>query len=723
MIVQTNTALSFGEFQVDPDRRLLLRNGEVVPLKAKAFDLLTVFLEKRGEVLTKNELLDTVWENQFVEENNLTVHVAALRKALGEKKNENRYIVTVPGKGYRFVAELHPAAAADIVVESITLERIVVDTYEVTETHSEPSKLWNSRTAPFWLAIPAALLILAGTWFGYSRWNEVTAEGSSQTVLRNFSTSGIPQRVAISNDGKLLAYVRRLNGKDSIWVGDLETNANMQITPESNRLHEAITFSADARTIYLLARDANHNEPTLMSVPTLGGAVKDLVAGAQKMSISPGGREIAYLKKDPDTRLVALYTADAATGANERLLFAPEKPMRLSDQSVSWSPLDNAVTVGLTDENGKGCDLANIATADGSVSRFGKDQCGDSRNFEWLKDGSGLILTIRGADDLTAQIWAFDIRLGDRRRVTNDATSYGAFSLSTSANGHIVALAVRNYPSVWLLGSNAGAQPQRLLLGSGRGEGATGLVMAPDGKLLYTLRTDRSRGVWEMSVDGSDQRELIPPEKEFQNEQVSVTPDNSHLVFESDRTGTTEIWRANRDGSGAIALTSGGGNSAPALTPDGDTIMYVSRRDGVYGIWSIPISGSPPHHVMTSECSWPDVSPDGKRLACVTGTASDPSKRKLVVYDLSNNREVSSFDLAVNAAPYNRIRWSPDGSSIVYKDVVDGLWKQDVGGGKPEKLPGFVDERVFHFNFSNNGDLIYSGGVQMRQIVVIENFK
>src|SRR5687768_6763571 len=102
-----NGRYSFGDLEVDPDRRLLLRAGEVVPLKAKTFDLLLTLVENRGAVLTKNELLDKVWENQFVEENNLTVHVAALRKALGETKNENRYIVTVPGKGYRFVAELN----------------------------------------------------------------------------------------------------------------------------------------------------------------------------------------------------------------------------------------------------------------------------------------------------------------------------------------------------------------------------------------------------------------------------------------------------------------------------------------------------------------------------------------------------------------------------------------------------------------------------------------
>src|SRR5688572_24371610 len=97
----------FGEFELDADRRLLLKNGEQVPLNPKAFDLLRTLVENRGQVLTKNELLDRVWANQFVEENNLTVHVAALRKALGEQRDDHRYIVTVPGKGYSFVAQVN----------------------------------------------------------------------------------------------------------------------------------------------------------------------------------------------------------------------------------------------------------------------------------------------------------------------------------------------------------------------------------------------------------------------------------------------------------------------------------------------------------------------------------------------------------------------------------------------------------------------------------------
>jgi predicted ATPase/DNA-binding winged helix-turn-helix (wHTH) protein/Tol biopolymer transport system component len=110
---QMKTYFSFGEFELDANRRLLLKQGKIVNLNPKALDLLLTLVENCGRVVSKDELLDRVWANQFVEENNLTVHIAALRKALGEKKNEHRYIVTVPGKGYNFVAKVQSVSCEE----------------------------------------------------------------------------------------------------------------------------------------------------------------------------------------------------------------------------------------------------------------------------------------------------------------------------------------------------------------------------------------------------------------------------------------------------------------------------------------------------------------------------------------------------------------------------------------------------------------------------------
>lgn len=100
------TLYEFGGFRVDPVRRRLLRGGEQVPLTPKAFSILLVLLEKRGEVVDKEDLIQTVWPDTYVTEANLTQNVSSLRKALGERANDHRFVVTVPGRGYSFVAEV-----------------------------------------------------------------------------------------------------------------------------------------------------------------------------------------------------------------------------------------------------------------------------------------------------------------------------------------------------------------------------------------------------------------------------------------------------------------------------------------------------------------------------------------------------------------------------------------------------------------------------------------
>jgi DNA-binding winged helix-turn-helix (wHTH) protein/TolB-like protein/tetratricopeptide (TPR) repeat protein len=101
-----NNFCEFGQFRIDRERRLLLRQGEPVTLSNKAFDLLLALVENRDRVMDKDELLDTVWAGTIVEENNLTVAMSGLRKALGEGPADRRFIMTVTGKGYRFVAEV-----------------------------------------------------------------------------------------------------------------------------------------------------------------------------------------------------------------------------------------------------------------------------------------------------------------------------------------------------------------------------------------------------------------------------------------------------------------------------------------------------------------------------------------------------------------------------------------------------------------------------------------
>ena len=101
---RANSSFTFGPFALNPAERQLLRDGRPIPLTPKAFDLLTMLIARAPRLVTKDELMKAVWPDAIVEESNLPYHVFAIRKALGERTDVDRYIETVPKHGYRFIA-------------------------------------------------------------------------------------------------------------------------------------------------------------------------------------------------------------------------------------------------------------------------------------------------------------------------------------------------------------------------------------------------------------------------------------------------------------------------------------------------------------------------------------------------------------------------------------------------------------------------------------------
>src|SRR3984893_5190122 len=99
-------AICFGSFRLLPAQRLLLECGKPLRLGSRALELLIVLVERPGELVSKEELMARVWPNTFVEAANLTVHVAALCRTLGDGRDSNRFLINIPGRGYRFVAPI-----------------------------------------------------------------------------------------------------------------------------------------------------------------------------------------------------------------------------------------------------------------------------------------------------------------------------------------------------------------------------------------------------------------------------------------------------------------------------------------------------------------------------------------------------------------------------------------------------------------------------------------
>src|SRR5262245_23013146 len=169
----------FGPFRVDTLRRLLSREGVPVALTPKAFEMLLLLVEQRGRVVEKDELLRRLWPDSVVEEANLAVNISALRKALGESRGHPNYIVTVPGRGYRFAAEVNvsQAGAREIILKQRASASLVIEEEESEQVATETAAPLKLRRLANWAAqfkrhklavgLAGAALVVAGAAFAY----------------------------------------------------------------------------------------------------------------------------------------------------------------------------------------------------------------------------------------------------------------------------------------------------------------------------------------------------------------------------------------------------------------------------------------------------------------------------------------------------------------------------------------------------------------------------
>ena len=134
--------ISFGRFRLDLARRELRRDQTLVLLGSRALDILRVLASAEGKVVTKDELMERVWAGVVVEENNLQVHISALRKALEEDGDSESWIVTVPGRGYRLLPAPEPPNVGNAAAEPSAAVPLGCDSTELY------APLWSCHKAP-----------------------------------------------------------------------------------------------------------------------------------------------------------------------------------------------------------------------------------------------------------------------------------------------------------------------------------------------------------------------------------------------------------------------------------------------------------------------------------------------------------------------------------------------------------------------------------------------
>ena len=198
----TKRIYEFGTFRLDTEERLLLSNGETVPLTPKVFDTLVVLVQKSGHVVGKDELMSEVWADSFVEESNLTQNTSVLRKVLGEERGGRLYIETVSKRGYRFVASVREVRS---------------DNYPAIETemHSGPRILSRETAEHDVLNSIAVLPLVNGS---LSPDAEYLSDGITESIIN--SLSSCPNCESWRAARSFATRAKRLNRKRSgrLWA-------------------------------------------------------------------------------------------------------------------------------------------------------------------------------------------------------------------------------------------------------------------------------------------------------------------------------------------------------------------------------------------------------------------------------------------------------------------------------------------------------------------------
>jgi Tol biopolymer transport system component/DNA-binding winged helix-turn-helix (wHTH) protein len=735
----------FGAFRIDTVNRLLLNNGEPVPLKAKAVDTLLLLMEHNGEVVEKDDLMKELWPDSFVEEGNLTQNIYVLRKALGE----GRYIETVPRRGYRFAAEMKEwdEAASDLILikektkTSLSYEEEIEQELpeskqeatwneRVIDVTSRPVSISSANTNPssrslyrrlLWpaLAVITGVIAIAAIVV----WRRSLRPPFEAVKLARFTTTGNALRAAISPDGKYLAHVEDDAGQKSIWLRQVATGKNLQIVPPARvAFFYGLTFSHDGNYIYYVNQEMNH-VGILFQVPSLGGTPTKLIEDVDSpVTLSPDDKSLAFIRGSPGVRSIIIANVDgtgerklASTGQSDSMRIGPTWMM-----PPAWSPDGKimACPVAIKGPKSEYQTIWGFQVADGVGRMLVADRWVTLGRIEWLADGTGLMATAADQEANPAQqVWFVPYPQGASRKVTNDLSDYHDLSVTTDRRT-LLAIQTERKANIWITPAsdiNRGTQ-----LTFTNYDGSYGLSWTPDDRLVYTLEAQGEQNLWLTDLDRNPPRQLTS-HAGF-NEQPAVSPDGRYIVFVSNRTGPKHLWRIDIDGKHPLELTHGSQDFEPSFTPDGKWVVFTSHlAAGGSRVSRVAIDGGEPVHLTEKPSGEPTVSPDGTLVACYYRT--DPAgPNKIGILPFAGGELKFICDLP---AQYGRFRWTIDGRALTYADKQSGLgniWIQPLDGGPPKRLTNWKADPIPAFDWSRDGKwLAYAVGSMTSDVVLIND--
>ena len=258
MASPVNVLYEFGPFQLDPPERLLLCDGQPVPLSPKAFDLLLTLVDRSGHLVEKEELLKAVWPGAFVEEGNLAVTVSLVRKALNDDRGHHRYIETVSKRGYRFVAEVkrldegeaNPTGIKEAEPTASAPARRNPAVAVASPVPKEIAKHKLFRLLPLAIAVAGALTVLA-----IAFWNNPSFPSRGHSLIRSLAVLPFHTLSTNSSDkylglGMADAVITKLGATGKIVVrptSSIQQYADSRLAPQAIGREQGVDAVLDGR--------------------------------------------------------------------------------------------------------------------------------------------------------------------------------------------------------------------------------------------------------------------------------------------------------------------------------------------------------------------------------------------------------------------------------------------------------------------------------------------
>ena len=592
---KTKHFYEFGRFRLDAEGRLLLRGDEAVPLTPKALDLLLTLVEQHGHLLEKEELFKAVWPDSFVEESNLSSNIALIRKALGENGNGERYIETVPKRGYRFVAEVRE-------VKEESAEQSA--TAPNDEKKKAPPELLSSQAKNYkkgiLIALAVSLVMMAALAFGFHKFIKPALRKSADVEPRVVPFTSFPYNEldpSFSPDGNRIAFAWDGERGDNfdIYVKQIGTDAVARLTTSPAAERNPV-WSPDGRYI-AFSRVSKESGVGLFLMSSLGGPERKItdynVTAESVLSLSfnlspanwsPDGTWLSIADKSQAEESSSIFLVARET-VEKRKLTAPPAGST-GDDFPAFSP--DGKTLALVRNSGNISEIYLAPVAGGEARQLTHENA-YAINPVWISEGREILFYLyRGSQ---GSFWKIPVTGGKPERIWTPSQTVRTFA--RSRQGQLAWSQLANDMNVWrieLAGSTTAKQSMTPLIASTRFDGSP--QFSPDGqKIVFVSNRSGSTEIWVCASDGRSAMQLTS----FDGPLVGSprwSPDGRQIVFDARVAGNADLYIINAEGGKSRRLTTEESEDiVPSFSHDGKWIYFCSNHNGSQQIWKLPAAG------------------------------------------------------------------------------------------------------------------------------------